>query len=679
MDYERLSRTLAHALRHEPWIYELEVDDEGWAPLPQLLRALRRKRDAWRELGRGGAPERRGLLPGQPEGVAGRPGAAAVPAGRPARRVMRSAARAACCGALVLLSAGCGGGEAAPGGEAPPGGEEGPRAATTAVDTVDPRTGAPSPSAAGDGVQGADGDWPTYGGDLAQTRFARLPALDPAAASRMERGWSVRTGIPGVFEATPVVLDGRLYVSTPTRGGEQRVLKLDAATGERLWEATVRVGRSRPEPTRASRGVAVGDGRVYLATLDARLLALDTADGRRLWETRTADPSAGYQHKQAPLFHDGRVYLGVSGGPLGIRGFVKAFGAATGRELWTWHSIPSPEEGGWWGAWTDTLPGTATPLGRALARERGDSARYADAWRRGGGSVWMTPTLDAGRGLLFVGVGNPAPELTGRVRPGDNRWTSSVCALRVADGSRAWCRQVVPHDVWGMDAASPPFLFPYGPEGVPAVGHFSKLGALYVWDRRDGRLLTVSDAYVPRENFLARPTPEGVRMAPGLYGGTEWSPGAYSPRTGLAYTAALHAPGRYFVRTSGPREGTTGFDLGPAPGRRGVLAAVDPVTGDVAWTASVDRPMVAGSVVTGGGVVFAGLLYGGLGAWDARTGERLWTGRTEFPCASAPVAYRAGGRSFVAVACGGHFFAGGGTGDLLVAFAPARAASDSEE
>ncbi|MFW6175479.1 MAG: pyrroloquinoline quinone-dependent dehydrogenase [Acidobacteriota bacterium] len=549
---------------------------------------------------------------------------------------------------LVLLPVAC-----EPGGEADGDGEAG-RDVSSREPVVDF-----APSA----------DWATYGGDPGQRRFTRLPGLDAEAAGRMERAWSVGTGVPGIFEATPVAVGGRLYVSTPTRGGEQRVLKLDGATGERVWERRIEIGSARPEPTRTSRGVAVGGGRVYLATLDARLIALDTADGADLWETRTSDPSAGYQHKQAPLFRDGRVYLGVSGGPLGIRGFVKAFDAETGRELWTWHSIPSPEQGGWWGEWVDTLPGTSVPLHRELERERADSARYADSWRRGGGAVWMTPTLDPERGLLFVSVGNPAPELTDRSRPGDNRWTSSVCALRTEDGSRAWCRQIVPHDVWGMDAASPPFLLTHG-DTIPAVGHFSKLGTLYVWDRRDGRLLTVSESYVPRENFLARPTTEGVRMAPGLYGGTEWSPGSYSPRTGLAYTAALHAPGRYFVRTRGPREGTTGFDLGPADERWGVLAAVDPTTGRVAWTDRTERPMVAGSLVTAGDVVFAGLLSGGLAAWDARTGERLWTGPAEFPCASAPAAYQADGRPFVALACGGHFLAGGGTGDQVVAFTP---------
>lgn len=516
-------------------------------------------------------------------------------------------------------------------------------------------------------------DWPTYGGTLAGTRFSRLSSIDTANAGRLRRAWSVRTGIEGIFEATPVVIDGAMYLPTPVAGGEQRVLKLNAATGERIWSTTLRVDASRAEPVRASRGVAVHRGRVYVATVDARLVALDARTGRELWETRTADPARGYQHKQAPLAHRGRIHLGVSGDPFGVRGFVKSFAADSGGERWTWHSVPSPSEGGWWGRWRDTLPGTDLPLPRDLAVERADSARYAGAWRRGGGAPWMTPSLDTERDLLFVGTGNPAPAFTRR--PGDNRWTSSVCAVRTGDGSTSWCWQLVPHDMWGMDAASPPFLFPYRSPGaagdgaaIPAVGHFSKLGFFYAWDRTSGELLTRSDSYVPQENFLARPTPEGVRMAPGIYGGTEWSPPAWSPRTGLAYAASLHAPGTYVRYTAGPRAGSMGFELGPAGDRFGKLVAMDPVTGTVAWSDRTRRPLVGGVLATSGGLVFAGRLSGALGAWNAETGERLWSGETAYGCASGPVTYRAEGRQFVAVACGGHFL-GGGRGDQIVAFA----------
>lgn len=544
--------------------------------------------------------------------------------------------------AALLLVAACGG--------------EAPEAEGTPGSAGEGAAAASAPAA----VAAASDDWPVYGGDVGQRRYSSLAEIGRDAVGDLERAWTLRTGVAGVFEATPVAVDGDLFLSTPVAGGRQAVLRVDGATGEVAWRRTLAVTQGRPDPTTASRGVAVGDGRVYLGTLDARVVALDAGSGETVWEARTADPAAGYQHKQAPLHHDGTLYLGVSGGPLGIRGFVKALDAETGRERWTWHSVPSPEAGGWWGVWTDTAPGLGIPLGRDLEAERADSARFADSWRSGGGAPWMTPTLDPGRGLLYVGVGNPAPELTDRTRPGDNRWTSSVCALRAGDGSTAWCWQLVPHDRWGIDAASPPLLLP-----GDRVGHFSKLGHLYVWDRDSGELVALSDPYVPQRNLLAEPTPAGVTMAPGLYGGTEWSPGASSPRTGLVYTAALHAPGRYFVRG----DGSVGFDLGPAGERFGVLAAIEPESGRVAWADTTAAPLVGGVLATAGDLVFSGLLDGGLAAWDAETGERLWSDELPHGCASAPMTYRAGGRQHIVVACGGHFLAGGGRGDLLVAYA----------
>lgn len=527
---------------------------------------------------------------------------------------------------------------------------------------------APASAVAQAPAVGAGDDWPTYGGDAAGTRYSRLDRIDRGNVGRLRRVWTYHTGIDGVFEATPVVVGGAMYLATPVADGRQRVIRLDADTGEARWVTELRVRGRRAEPVRANRGVAVHRGRVYVATLDAELVALDADTGDEVWRVRTSDPAAGHQHKQAPLAHDGRIYLGVSGGPLGIRGWVKCFDAADGREIWTWHTIPSPEEGGWWGEWVETLPGTDIDLGRDIGAERADSARTADSWRRGGAAMWMTPTLDVERGLLFVSIGNPAPELTDHRRPGDNRWSVSVCALRADDGSMAWCDQYLPHDVWGMDAASPPFLFTHvaddaGAGAEPAVGHFSKLGLFYAWNRETGERLTLSENYVPHRNFLARPTEEGVVMAPGLYGGTEWSPAAWSPETGIAYAPSLHAPGRYFVRA----DGSHGFDLLPRSERHGLMVAMDPVTGQVAWSDRVPQPMVGGALVTAGGLVFAGRLSGRLTAWDAFTGERLWSADTGAGCASGPVTYRVDGRQYVAIAAGGHFL-GGATGDVVVVF-----------
>jgi len=618
---------------------------------------------------------------GSPRDPAGPDGAFPGPGGTAAGGLPLAAALAAATLAGAL-AAGCGGGDGTSGGRgdgtpAEEGAREAPRAGATAETKQGASESGRSESTPDRPSTGAGPGWPTYGGDLAGTRFSRLDGVDRGNVDRLRLAWRYDTGVPGIFQATPIVVEGAMYLTTPMQDGEQRVLRLDARTGERSWERRIALASPRGDPAPTNRGVAVRNGRVYVATLDARLLSLDARTGETVWEVRTADPRRGYHHKQAPLVHDGTVYLGVSGGPFGIRGFVKAFDAVTGEERWTWHSVPSPAGGGWWGEWRDTLPGTSIPLPRDLERERADSARTADAWRRGGAAVWMTPSLDPERGRLFVGTGNPAPELQGRARPGDNRWSVSVCAIGTEGGRTVWCDQYLPHDLWGLDAASPPFLFPYRERGsgkdpspsVPAVGHFSKLGFFYAWERESGRRLTLSENYVPHRNFLARPTAEGVEMAPGIYGGTEWSPAAWSPRTGLAYAASLHWPGIYFVRTEGERAGSVGFRLSRGTDPHGLLVAMDPVSGRVVWRTRTERPLVGGVLVTAGGLVFAGTLSGRLAAWDARTGERLWSGETEAGCASGPVTYEVQGRQFVAVACGGHFLGGTGTGDQVAVFA----------
>jgi hypothetical protein len=238
------------------------------------------------------------------------------------------------------------------------------------------------------------------------------------------------------------------------------------------------------------------------------------------------------------------VFISTSGGEWATR-LHEGVRAETGAPLWTWYTIPSPEEGGWWGDWTEKAPGTELSLNRDIAREKADSAKYADSWQRGGGPIWMPATIDPALGLLYVSVGNVNPDYNGVTRPGDNRWSSSICALRIADGSRAWCWQWMPHDVWDYDGASPTFLFDLERQGtrIPALGVFTKLGFLYVLDRTKGELLTRSDAYVPHKNLFKVPTAhDSLVVAPGSAGGTNWSPGAYSPLTRLAYTAAIDWP-----------------------------------------------------------------------------------------------------------------------------------------
>lgn len=335
--------------------------------------------------------------------------------------------------------------------------------------------------------------------------------------------------------------------------------------------------------------------------------------------------------------------------------------AETGELLWTWYTIPSPAEGGWWGEWAERLPGREDiDLNRDIADEKANQARLADTWKTGGGSAPMTPTFDPVRGLLYVSIGGPDPHSfppPAEPHPGDMRWTNSICALRIETGAVVWCYQFLPHDIWGASGPTPPILFELERDGktTQAVARFTGLGNLYVWDRDRGTLLQVSDNYIPVEQ--TRGGKAGANLIRGGIAGTVWSPGAYSPRTRLAYSVNERIPG-YFE----PREQERTDD------QYGNVAAVNPATGEVVWRQRTEKPVAGGVLVTAGGLVFAGRTSGWFDAYDAGSGERLWSFRTGAGCNSAPVTYRVGGQQYVAVACGGHRLLDPQGGDAVVAF-----------
>lgn len=555
--------------------------------------------------------------------------------------------------AAVVVFAGCTGAPERP-------------AATVAGDTTPPAPMSVTDSLLGGGHSADPASWPTYGGDLSQRRYSPLDEITVENVSRLRPAWVWQTGYGESFQSTPLVVGGAMYVTTPMVEQTQRVVKLDAATGRVLWDTRIRIGTALFCCGPNNRGVAAWGDKVFLATLDARLIALRAADGSIAWEAGIGDAAHAYGNTSAPAAWGGKVFIGTSGGEWATRGFLKAFDADSGKLLWTWYTIPAPEEGGWWGEWLEQAPGTELSLNRDIAKERADSAKYADSWQRGGGPIWMPASIDPARGMLFVSVGNVNPDYNGATRPGDNRWTSSVCALRIADGTMAWCYQWIPHDVWDYDGASPTFLFDLERDGTrtPAVGVFTKVGFLYVLDRATGRLLTRSDAYVPQKNLFKVPTPhDSIEVAPGSAGGTNWSPGAYHPATRLAYTAAIDWPMITLADAGQPCPAghlCVGGDLAIAPGQgsakgAGVLAAVDPGTGKVAWQQRTTLPLIGGVLATAGGLVFSGQSDGSFDAWDARGGEHLWQFRTGAGCNAAPMTYRLRGKQFVAAACGGSF------------------------
>jgi glucose dehydrogenase len=556
-------------------------------------------------------------------------------------------------------------------------------------------------------------DWPLYGLDYSNQRYSPLAQIDSGNVARLARAWTIKTGVPGSFQATPIVRDGVMYVSTPF----DHVLAVDAATGRELWRYTHVLTRKEFCCGPANRGVAVDESQVYIATIDARLVALDRASGRIAWEfalthgddgamedlgqllavPEFADAKqtgqTGYSANMAPQVVGDLVLVGVTGAGyglhvetredgaaqisvaglggerLGLRGFLVALDRKTGAERWRWYVT----DAGWEGDFTSTTAYGA-PLHRDLDAERAAFVRYRDSWRFGGGSVWTTPAVDSARGLIYLGTGNPAPQMDDATRPGDNRHSVSLVALELATGKLRWAYQQVPHDRWGYDVASPPALFTLNIDGKPrdVVAQAGKIGWLFLHDRDSGELLRRSAPFVPQDNLFARPTAAGVRIAPSAIGGCSWSPISIDLAQHRAYVAAVHWPAMYYSRKleqQGLPWDSYTFVTPIAGEDDGVLAAIDLDSGAIAWRASLDKPLIGGVLATAGQLVFVGESSGRFSAFDSRDGKALWSDPVAAGVNAPPVTYAIGGRQYVAVAAGGNALFGFKTGDELIAYA----------
>jgi len=521
------------------------------------------------------------------------------------------------------------------------------------------------------------GDWTTYGGNDWNQRYSTLKQITTANVSQLVVRRMFQTGIDrlGSFENTPIVQNGVMYVTTPYN----TAMAYDLKTGKELWRYTHKLGTTIFCCGPNNRGVAIhGGAHVYMGTLDAHLVALDAKTGEVLWDKEVADPTFGYSITHAPLVVGDNIIVGVSGGEYGIRGHVTAYNAGSGEQVWRWYSIPAPKgdptfdekaPNGWWGTWTPTTP-EGVNLNRDIAKEKADSAKFADAWQRGGGGVWMTPAYDKASNTIYVAVGNPSPDLDGSVRPGDNLYTDGVVAIDAGSGKTKWYYQTVPHDVWDLDAASPPVVTKLGNQTV--VVHAGKTGWVYVLDAATGKLVRKSVNFVPHENLFALPTPEGTRMLPGANGGAEWSPIAIDPNLNYAFVAALHQPMHYKVHTAPWEKGRlwlgSAFVAIPGEEQYGLYSAVDLRTGKIAWQNKVPQPMMGGALATAGGLTFTGEGNGNFNAYDSKSGKLLWQFNGGAGCNSAPMTFTHGGEQFVAVACGGNFQLSFPLGDAVLVF-----------
>jgi alcohol dehydrogenase (cytochrome c) len=480
--------------------------------------------------------------------------------------------------------------------------------------------------------------------------YSPLDQITPANVTRLQPAWVVSTGVTNGHEAPPIVNNGVMFVATP---GNQ-VIALDARTGAQLW----RYKRPLPEDVvllhGTSRGVALFGNKVFFAAAEAVLVALDAATGREVWTATVEDNRKGYYMSVAPLVANGKVMVGASGGEMGVRGFVAAYDVETGKPAWKTFTVPAPGE-----------PGSETwPKG--------------EQWKTGGGSIWVTGAYDPETNLAFWGTGNGGPWM-GDQRPGDNLYTSSTIALDATTGAIKGHFQYDPNDSWDWDEVSPPILVDYtrGGKTVKGLIDVARDGYLWFLERTAGPIHFVEGAPYVKQNVFRSLNPKNGRpdvdparrpgtgkeaeFCPSHWGGKNWPPIAFSPKTRMIYIPANEnlcgrIVGRPATYTAG--RGFTGATsvllVAPGADHIGEVQAWNVDTGTRVWTHPFPSstnwgPMLA----TGGGLVFSGGTQDRLfRAFDASSGTVLWEFPTNSGIVGQPSSFMVDGRQYIAVQSG---------------------------
>jgi alcohol dehydrogenase (cytochrome c) len=503
--------------------------------------------------------------------------------------------------------------------------------------------------------------WLTYSGTYSAQRYSPLDQITPANVGALEQKWVFQVNSLQKFEATPLVVDGVMYLTQPPND----VVALDARTGRAFWIYNHRI----PSDIRVccglvNRGLAILGDTLFLATVDAQLVALDAKNGKPLWKTAVADPALRYSMTLAPLVVKDKVIVGVAGGEFGVRGFVAAYDAKSGKEAWRFYTIPGPGEPG-----HDTWP-------------------PGDAWKHGGGSIWVTGSFDPDLNLTYWGVGNPGPDWNPAQRKGDNLYSDSVVALDADIGKLKWHFQFTPNDPYDYDSVQVPVLADAQWNGAlrKLLLFANRNGFLYVLDRATGKFLSgrpfvkvnwaagLDDAGRP----VVTPQPPGAATYPGVQGGTNWYSPSYSPRTGLFYIPAWSDYASVFSSQAveyKPGQGFTGGAVrSPIPGApnpslrtsplnvwteaagHGAVLALDIRTGEKKWEFRMHDVTDAGILTTASDLLFTGGREGYFQALDARTGALLWKASVGGAVSAAPITYRLDGKQYVAIAAGHALF-----------------------
>ena len=505
-------------------------------------------------------------------------------------------------------------------------------------------------------------NWLMYSGTYASQRYSTLRQLTPDNVKTLEQKWIFQAESLEKFEATPLVVDGIMYVTQ----APSDAVALDAKTGRVFWIYRYYPSRdTKPCCGSVNRGLAIVGDTLFLATLDAHLVALDAKSGRPLWNVRVANASAGYAMTLAPLVVKDTVIVGVAGGEYGIRGFVAAYDARSGRERWRFNTVAGPGE-------------------------TGHDTWHGDTWEHGGGAIWVTGSYDPDLNLTYWGTGNPGPDWNPAQRPGDNLYTDAVLALDADTGTLRWFFQFTPNDPYDYDSVQVPVLVDATWNGAPRklMMWANRNGFFYVLDRTSGEFL--AGAPFVKVNWasgldkkgrpIATPQPDNAPTYPGVQGATNWYSPSYSPHTGLFYVSAWEDYGSVFVpemqkyeegkRFVGGRptsavpggQNVPGLKRGPinvwteAAGH-GAVVAIDPATGTKKWKFAMTDVTDSGILTTVTDLLFSGGREGYFHALDARTGALLWKTSLGGQIAAGPITYEVDGRQYVAIAAGHSLFA----------------------
>jgi len=531
--------------------------------------------------------------------------------------------------------------------------------------------------------------WVTNGGNSFNQRFSPLDQINRSNVANLKAEWRVHMNGSGSGpnhsgQSQPLFYDGTLYVST----GENDIFAIDIETGTYKWsyEANLDPARVQVCCGWVNRGLAMGDGQIYMGQLDSQLVAIDQATGKVNWIIQAEDPLLGYSITAAPLYYNGLVIMGFAGGERAVRGRIKGYDARTGELKWTFYTIPGPGEFG-----HDTWP------------------QDNNAWEVGGAPIWQTPAVDPDTGLIYFTTGNAGPDLNGSNRAGDNLFTVSVLALDAMTGEYKWHFQQVHHDIWDYDSPNPVILFDADINGVPRKGlaEVSKSGFLYILDRVTGAPLHgIPEVAVPQEprnaTAATQPWPSGDPVVPNemdsapegytlinkgrtftpfateavLYkpfSGVNWPPSAYDPDSHLMYICAndrIGAAAREAENTppSHDKSWLGGTLTPPNMPTRGLLVAMDLTSHKVNWAQQWNYSCSAGNLVTAGGLLVHGRNDGRVVALDKANGMKLWEFQTDAGVNGSATSFMHKGNQYIAIISAGSIYATGAHGDSVWLF-----------